>query len=45
VLLEELCDLMAEGSLCAMGGLTPVPVRSVLRHFAEDLDQSGGVGP
>jgi formate dehydrogenase iron-sulfur subunit len=45
VLLEELCDLMAEGSLCAMGGLTPLPVRSVLRHFADDLDQPKGVHP
>ena len=45
VLLEELCDLMTEGSLCAMGGLTPLPVRSVLRHFADDLDQPKGVHP
>jgi formate dehydrogenase iron-sulfur subunit len=37
VLLEDLCELMADGSLCAMGGLTPNPVRSVLRHFGEDL--------
>ena len=29
-LLDDLCDTMAEGSLCAMGGLTPYPVRSVL---------------
>jgi len=36
-LLEDLCELMADGSLCAMGGLTPNPVRSVLRHFPEDL--------
>ncbi|MBI1378702.1 MAG: formate dehydrogenase [Frankiales bacterium] len=36
-LLEDLCELMADGSLCAMGGLTPQPVRSVLRHFGEDL--------
>jgi formate dehydrogenase iron-sulfur subunit len=35
--LEDLCELMAEGSLCAMGGLTPNPVRSVLRHFPEEL--------
>ena len=28
---------MTDGSLCAMGGLTPNPVRSVLRHFPEDL--------
>ena len=36
-LLEDLCELMTDGSLCAMGGLTPNPVRSVLRHFPEDL--------
>jgi formate dehydrogenase iron-sulfur subunit len=37
VLLEDLCETMADGSLCAMGGLTPMPVRSVLEHFPEDL--------
>lgn len=36
-LLEELCDVLAEGSLCAMGGLTPMPVRSALKHFPEDF--------
>jgi formate dehydrogenase iron-sulfur subunit len=36
-LLEDLCELMVDGSLCAMGGLTPQPVRSALRHFAEDF--------
>ena len=36
-LLEDLCELMTDGSLCAMGGLTPNPVRSVLRHFPQDL--------
>ena len=30
-LLNDLCELMTDGSLCAMGGLTPMPVRSVLR--------------
>jgi formate dehydrogenase iron-sulfur subunit len=25
-LLEDLCDLMTDGSLCAMGGLTPMPM-------------------
>ncbi len=38
VLLDDLCELMTEGSLCAMGGLTPNPVRSVVEHFAEDLE-------
>ena len=36
-LLLELCDTMEDASLCAMGGMTPYPVRSVLRHFAEDF--------
>lgn len=39
-LLRELCDTMEAGSLCAMGGLTPFPVRSALEHFAEDFGQS-----
>jgi formate dehydrogenase iron-sulfur subunit len=38
-LLEDLCDLMTDGSLCAMGGLTPLPVRSALRHFGEDFQR------
>jgi formate dehydrogenase iron-sulfur subunit len=41
-LLEDLCELMTDGSLCAMGGLTPMPVRSVLRDFPEDLTRGGG---
>jgi len=36
-LLEDLCDVMTEGSLCAMGGLTPMPVRSAITHFADDF--------
>jgi formate dehydrogenase iron-sulfur subunit len=36
-LLEDLCDLMTDGSLCAMGGLTPLPVRSAITHFPEDF--------
>jgi formate dehydrogenase iron-sulfur subunit len=35
--LEDLCTLMTDASLCAMGGLTPVPVMSALTHFAEDF--------
>jgi formate dehydrogenase iron-sulfur subunit len=42
-LLTDLCDLMVDGSLCAMGGLTPMPVRSVLKDFPEDLG-TGGAG-
>ena len=36
-LLDELCETMIEGSLCAMGGLTPYPVRSALQRFPEDF--------
>jgi len=44
-LLEDLCELMTDGSLCAMGGLTPQPVRSVLQYFSEDLYRAKGVKP
>lgn len=36
-LLEDLCDTMKLGSLCALGGFTPYPVRSALAHFPEDF--------
>ena len=36
-LLVELCDTMEGASLCAMGTMTPYPVRSVIKHFAEDF--------
>ena len=36
-LLDELCDTMANGSLCGLGGMTPFPVRSVLKHFREEF--------
>ena len=35
--LTDLCEVMTDGSLCAMGGLTPVPVMSALTHFPEDF--------
>ena len=36
-LLRDLCDTMVDGSLCALGGMAPYPVRSVLEHFPEAL--------
>ena len=36
--LEDLCDTMRLGSLCALGGLTPYPVMSAVRHFPEDFE-------
>ena len=41
-LLEDLCELMTDGSLCAMGGLTPMPVKSALRHFTDDFRSTPG---
>jgi len=36
-LLEELCETMLQGSLCGLGGMTPFPVQSALKHFPEDF--------
>jgi formate dehydrogenase iron-sulfur subunit len=36
-LLRELCDTMTNASLCALGGLTPLPVMSALKHFPGDF--------
>jgi formate dehydrogenase iron-sulfur subunit len=34
---EDLCNTMKFGSLCALGGFTPYPVMSALKHFKEDF--------
>jgi formate dehydrogenase iron-sulfur subunit len=36
-LLEDLCQTMKFGSLCALGGFAPYPVLSALKHFPEDF--------
>ncbi|MFZ1834164.1 MAG: NADH-ubiquinone oxidoreductase-F iron-sulfur binding region domain-containing protein, partial [Pseudomonadales bacterium] len=36
-LLQDLCDTMSAGSLCALGSLTPLPVLSALKHFPADF--------
>jgi len=36
-LLRDLCEVMTDGSLCALGGLTALPVLSALDHFHEDF--------
>jgi formate dehydrogenase iron-sulfur subunit len=36
-LLEDLCNTMKFGSLCALGGFVPYPVMSAVRHFREDF--------
>ena len=36
-LIEDLCDTMLHGSLCALGGMIPFPVLSAMKHFPEDF--------
>ncbi|MCI5076174.1 NADH-quinone oxidoreductase subunit NuoF [Oricola sp.] len=36
-LVEDLCNTMKLGSLCALGGFAPYPVMSALTHFADDF--------
>jgi formate dehydrogenase iron-sulfur subunit len=43
-LLLDLCDVMTDGSLCAMGALTPLPVRSALDHFPADFGFETALG-
>ncbi len=40
-LIEDLCRTLKLGSLCALGGFTPYPVMSALRHFPEDFAGRG----
>ena len=40
-LLADLCVTMADGSLCAMGGLTPFPVMSAVKGFPDDFNKPG----
>ncbi len=42
-LVEDLCEVMTDGSLCAMGGLTPMPVMSAITHFPEDFRRAGSL--
>ena len=37
IVLEDLCNTMKFGSLCALGGFTPYPVMSALAYFPEDF--------
>ncbi|HXZ88297.1 MAG TPA: NADH-ubiquinone oxidoreductase-F iron-sulfur binding region domain-containing protein [Candidatus Binataceae bacterium] len=41
-ILRELCDTMSAASLCALGGLTPLPVMSALKHFPQDFGLPAG---
>jgi formate dehydrogenase iron-sulfur subunit len=37
VLVRDLCEVLTDGSLCALGGLTPLPVISAIDNFSEDF--------
>jgi formate dehydrogenase iron-sulfur subunit len=36
-LVEDLCEILKYGSLCALGSFTPYPVMSALKFFPEDF--------
>lgn len=38
-LMFELCELMDTSSLCAMGGMTPIPVKSALKNWPKDFEK------
>jgi formate dehydrogenase iron-sulfur subunit len=42
-LINDLCDTMKFGSLCALGGFTPYPVLSALNHFPADFHQRAAI--
>ena len=44
-LLRDLCNTLLNGSLCALGGMTPYPVLSALNHFPKDfgIDEKANV--
>jgi formate dehydrogenase iron-sulfur subunit len=37
IVLKDLCETMESASLCAMGGLTPMPVMSAVKYFKGDF--------
>jgi formate dehydrogenase iron-sulfur subunit len=41
--LEDVCNTMKFGSLCALGGFAPYPVTSAFTHFPEDFGARPGV--
>ncbi|MAE61248.1 MAG: NADH-quinone oxidoreductase subunit L [Planctomycetaceae bacterium] len=38
-LLTELCETMKFGSLCALGGMIPMPIESLMTYFPEEIDR------
>ncbi|MGY0216908.1 formate dehydrogenase beta subunit [Endozoicomonadaceae bacterium StTr2] len=44
-LLHDLCDTMDAASLCALGGMTSLPVRSAIQYFHIDFEKEPEVSP
>ncbi len=42
-LLNDLCETLQHGSLCGLGGMTPFPVQSALKHFPEDFGKTAAL--
>ena len=42
-LLGDLCDVMERASLCQLGGMTPIPVRSALRPAIDAFESDNEV--
>ncbi|WP_380053228.1 NAD(P)H-dependent oxidoreductase subunit E [Falsihalocynthiibacter sp. SS001] len=36
-LLEELCEVMGDASICGLGQAAPNPIRLVMKHFADEI--------
>ncbi len=36
-LLADLCDVMADASICGLGQAAPNPIRMVIKHFADEI--------
>jgi formate dehydrogenase iron-sulfur subunit len=45
VLLDDLCETMIAGSLCALGGMAPFPVQSLIKHFPQDFGLPPAAAP
>lgn len=44
-LLQELCDTMADASICGLGQAAPNPIRLTIRHFADELGDPAAARP
>ncbi|MEO0761904.1 MAG: NADH-ubiquinone oxidoreductase-F iron-sulfur binding region domain-containing protein, partial [Pseudomonadota bacterium] len=36
-LLEDLCQVMADASICGLGQAAPNPIRLTIKHFADEI--------